>query len=91
MGTFFKALQAGVKGGMDSLAEGKRPNRYSVAGRPVRCPHCAGENFLLGTAQLNTPGMEFVNLGWANSTATTVVCGECGNIQWFSQKPEPVE
>lgn len=91
MGNFFKAVKAGLKGGWDAATEGSRPTRYTVGDRPVRCPHCTGETFLLSQAQLNTRGAEFLNLGWANSSATTMVCGECGQIQWFAQEPQAVE
>jgi len=91
METFFKALKAGAKGGWDALTESQRPLRYVVAGRPVRCPHCSGETFMRGNNQMNTRGAEFVGLGWVNASATTMVCAECGYIQWFAQDPEVVE
>jgi len=65
-----------------------KTSRYTVGDRPVRCPHCSGEDFSIGEAQLNSKGMEFFNLGWANASAATLACGECGNIQWFTKKPE---
>jgi len=91
MGTFFDALKAGLKGGWEAATEGSRPTRYTIADRPVRCPHCNGDTFVLGEALLNTKGMEFLNLAWANASATTMICGECGQIQWFAQEPQAVE
>jgi len=88
---FFKALKAGLKGGWEAATEGSRPNRYTVSDRLVRCPHCTGETFVLGQALLNTRGAELMNMAWANAYATTLLCEECGNIQWFAQEPERVE
>jgi ribosomal protein S27AE len=90
MGRFFKALRAGLKGGWEAATE-SQPTRYSIEGRPVRCPHCGGGDFAVGKAQLNTAGMEFLNLAWANPSATTMLCGECGSIQWFAQEPQAME
>jgi hypothetical protein len=63
------------------------PNRYQIQGKAVRCAHCAGESFALRTALLNTPGMTFFDLDWANRTATVLVCSECSQIQWFLERP----
>lgn len=87
VGRFFKALRAGLKGGWEAATE-NNPVRYSINDRPVKCPHCGGEDFAAGTALLNTAGAEFLNLAWANRSATTLLCAECGNIQWFAQEPQ---
>jgi ribosomal protein S27E len=88
MGSFFQALKAGLKGGWEAATEGDHPQRYTVGGRAVRCPHCSNETFIVGKALLNTKGREFLNMAWADAYATTMVCGECGNIQWFAQEPQ---
>lgn len=90
MDRFFKALRAGLKGGWEAAKE-NHPSRYSIDGKPVRCPHCGGDKFAMGKAQLNTAAMEMINLAWANASATTMLCGECGNIQWFAQEPQAME
>ncbi len=41
-----------------------------------------------GNVQLNTAGMTFLDLDWANRSATTLTCAECGRLQWFLQRPE---
>jgi hypothetical protein len=88
MGTFFEALRAGLKGGWEAATESSRPMHYTIGGHPLVCPQCKGETFMLGRNQLNTRGAEFFNLGWANATASTTICAECSNIQWFAQEPE---
>jgi DNA-directed RNA polymerase subunit RPC12/RpoP len=83
MGNFFNGLKRAFR----ALAEGTGPGRYEVEGRPVRCPHCGHETFAEGEAMLNTVGMTFFGLDWANRTASTLMCAECGRIEWFGQKP----
>jgi DNA-directed RNA polymerase subunit RPC12/RpoP len=85
MPRFFDALKAGVR----AFTEGPEPGEYSVAGRPVRCPHCGERKFALGGALLNTPALTFFNLDWANAEATILICAECGRIEWFVTEPEP--
>lgn len=57
--------------------------KYEVAEVQVICPHCENENFNLCNTQLNTAGLTFLGLDLANKTATTLICTECGNVQWF--------
>ena len=84
MGRFFDALKAGVAG----FKEGAEPSEYSIAGRPVRCPHCGNTTFAPGRALLNTAGLTLFNLDWADPAATILVCSECGRIEWFAQQPD---
>ena len=86
MGRYLNALKAGVAGFKDATG----PGGYEVAGRPVRCPHCSHEKFVSGRALLNTAGRTFFNLDWADPSATTLICAECGRIEWFAQEPERV-
>lgn len=83
MGRFFEALNAGVKG----FKEASEPREYSVAGRPVRCPHCGEGKFAPASALLNTRARSAFNLDWADPSATILVCAECGRIEWFVNEP----
>ncbi len=87
MGRFIDALKAGVKG----FKEGTTPREYSVAGRPVRCPHCGQKKFAPGSALLNTRARSAFNVDWADPSAAILVCAECGRIEWFAQQPDAVE
>jgi ribosomal protein S27E len=87
MARFIEALKAGVRG----FREGMGPSGYSVAGRPVRCPHCGETKFVASTALLNSSGASLVNLDWLDPSATVLICAECGRIEWFAQEPERVE
>ncbi|MBX3173970.1 MAG: hypothetical protein KF709_06125 [Gemmatimonadaceae bacterium] len=84
MKKFFSALAAGAK----AMTEGPTGEQFEVACRPVRCAHCGGEHFVEGRAQLNTAGMSFLNLDWANRSAATLACVGCGRVEWFLADPE---
>lgn len=84
MANFAKAFRRGTKAFVTALGPGK----YAAAGRVIVCPHCHGEVFQLGSAQLNTAGLTFFNLDWANRSATTLACTNCGRIEWFAKRPE---
>lgn len=72
-----------LKNAAKAFVEGMGPGRYSVAEVEVVCPHCKGDTFAEGRAQLNTAGMTFIGLDWANKSAATLACARCGLVQWF--------
>jgi predicted nucleic-acid-binding Zn-ribbon protein len=84
MKKLWSALSAGAK----AMSSGPTGDLFEVAGRPVRCPHCGGERFIEGRAQLNTAGLTFLNLDWANRSAATLACVGCGRVEWFLADPE---
>ncbi|MGB2963648.1 MAG: hypothetical protein WBB69_06645 [Anaerolineales bacterium] len=63
------------------------PGQYSLEGKPVDCPHCQGDQFIAGEAQLNTALATLIELDWMNKTATILTCTSCGRIQWFGVQP----
>ena len=69
---------------------GDETRRYRVAGTQVRCPHCGGEDFDLGSAMLNTVGLTFLELDWANRSGSLLICVKCSHIEWFLEEPERV-
>ncbi len=71
----------------DSTAAPHTSNSYQLAGRAIRCPHCGHNQFDQATALLNTPGMTFFGLDWANRTASLLSCRQCGRIEWYLQAP----
>lgn len=87
MGIFFRAAKRGVQ------AMGNSPvgRRYMVAAKAVACAHCGHDRFVKGRALLNTAGMTFLNLDWANRSAATLACTNCGRIEWFLADPEEVK
>ncbi|MGA8264004.1 MAG: hypothetical protein WB779_06140 [Ignavibacteriaceae bacterium] len=59
------------------------PAKYSVAGKAVICQHCANDRFTTRQAQLNTKGLTFLDLDWANPAADVLICANCGFLHWF--------
>jgi predicted nucleic-acid-binding Zn-ribbon protein len=86
MAKFFDAVRRGFK----AMADANGPGRFAVEGKAVTCPHCGHDTFAEGSILLNTVGMTFFGLDWANRTASTLMCAQCGRIEWFGQKPERV-
>jgi uncharacterized protein len=86
VGKFFTAVKRGVQ----AMGESPTGERYTVAGKVVQCAHCTRDQFVEGQAQLNTAGMSFMNLDWANRSAATLTCTTCGRIEWFLADPEEV-
>ena len=87
MSGFFHALRRGVGAASGSLGAGA----YAAQGKNISCSHCGNGEFVEGAAQLNTAGMSFLNLDWANRSATTLACTGCGMVHWFLQKPERLQ
>jgi hypothetical protein len=57
----------------------------------VACLFCSGIEFEKGSALLNTIGMTFLNLDWANRSATILICSQCGYVHWFLDRLEEIE
>jgi predicted nucleic-acid-binding Zn-ribbon protein len=72
----------------DSTKEDTSPHSFQILGKTITCPQCSNVQFLQKSILLNTPGMTFFSLDWANRTATTLTCTKCSQIQWFLQQPE---
>lgn len=66
----------------------KEPATFHAHGRDIQCPHCGGETFSLRHILMNTPGLTFLGLDWANRTAYALVCTACSCVQWFTRQPE---
>lgn len=63
--------------------ESKAPNTLTKAGKTVTCPICGYDRFHTREALLNTRGLTFFNLDWANKKAAVYVCDQCGHCLWF--------
>lgn len=71
-------------GFIESFKRGLEGNyAYKIEGRTVTCSHCGGEEFDRSDAQLNTAGLSFLGLDWANRSATVLACKRCGHLEWF--------
>jgi predicted nucleic-acid-binding Zn-ribbon protein len=67
--------------------KGAEAARFLAAGKEVSCLQCEGSLFRQGKAQLNTAAMSLLDLDWANKSATTLVCTQCGFISWYFDEP----
>ncbi|GGK96101.1 hypothetical protein Ppa06_64230 [Planomonospora parontospora subsp. parontospora] len=52
-------------------------------GGNLSCDTCQSELFEHHRWKLQTTGMSFMNLDWANRDATCFVCTTCRRIHWF--------
>ena len=59
------------------------PASYSTAGKNIKCQHCGNDKFTTRRAQLNTKGLTFLDLDWANPAADVLICSNCGFLHWF--------
>jgi predicted nucleic-acid-binding Zn-ribbon protein len=75
----------------DSTKEDKDPHSFRNNGKIITCLHCGGVQFVQKQILLNTPGMTFFSLDWANKTAFTFTCAKCSQILWFLQAPEVIK
>lgn len=57
--------------------------KYEVDGNELSCPVCGHQKFWLRTTLLNTGGMTFFGIEWANRRAKNYVCNRCGYMMWF--------
>jgi DNA-directed RNA polymerase subunit RPC12/RpoP len=57
--------------------------QHQVQGQPLRCPICGSDKFWTRRTLMNTPGMTFMGVEWANKQADNYVCKHCGHILWF--------
>ncbi|MGW1597529.1 hypothetical protein [Streptomyces sp. NPDC002343] len=49
----------------------------------ITCQVCRGDLFRERGVKLNSTGMEFVKLAWADETATGLICWSCGYVHLF--------
>ena len=86
MGKFFTA----VKRGFQAMGKHRRASATSSRARPSRVYTARTTDSSKGRAQLNTAGLTFFNLDWANRSAATLICTSCGGIDWYLTDPEEV-
>ncbi|MBV9486008.1 MAG: hypothetical protein JO246_08105 [Frankiaceae bacterium] len=61
----------------------KKPVTARVGERDVACLMCQAGEFWTREIKLNSTGMELFDLGWANASATGLICTSCGYIHEF--------
>jgi predicted nucleic-acid-binding Zn-ribbon protein len=61
----------------------RTPVTATVGDRTIACLVCGGGTFWDREIKLNTTGMEFFDLAWANASALGLVCVRCGYVHEF--------
>ncbi|MFD3664855.1 hypothetical protein ACFWVF_30360 [Streptomyces sp. NPDC058659] len=54
-----------------------------LGAKRIRCLVCDGDVFREREVKLNSSGMEFLNLAWANESANGLICLSCGYVHLF--------
>jgi hypothetical protein len=62
---------------------GLAPLAATVNGQVFRCLVCRGGLFSTRSVKLNTAGMEFFDLAWANKSSLGLICHNCGYLHEF--------
>lgn len=60
--------------------------RFVGHGIKLECAICKNTEFWTRQTLMNTVGLSFFNLDWANKSATNYVCNKCGYVHWFMEK-----
>jgi ribosomal protein L37E len=63
-----------------------QPKRYEIANKQLICMFCGNDTFHTRTEQLQSPGLTFLDIEWADSTATCFICISCGYLHSFMRK-----
>ncbi len=61
----------------------KKPVNATVGDRTLACLICQGTLFWNREIKLNSTGAELFDLGWANASATGLICCACGYVHEF--------
>ncbi|QBA65024.1 hypothetical protein [Muriicola soli] len=54
-----------------------------IKGRKLKCTICENDTFWMRKTLMNTKGMTFFKLDWANREAENYICDSCGYVHWF--------
>jgi DNA-directed RNA polymerase subunit RPC12/RpoP len=68
-----------------SLSETNVSKRV-IDGHELHCPVCQHNEFWKRRTLMNTPGLTFLGMEWANKEADNYVCDSCGHVLWFMRE-----
>ncbi len=68
------------------MSRNQETNQVRVKGKKLECHHCNNDTFWKRETLMNTPGMTFFKLDWANKRAQNYICDNCGYVHWFMNK-----
>ena len=61
----------------------EKPVTAMLGDKALHCVVCGSTQFWDREIKLNTTGMEFLGMEWANSSALGLVCASCGYVHEF--------
>ena len=62
------------------------PSERFIDGNRLECPICGHDEFWTRKTLMNTPGLTFLGVEWANTQARNYVCDRCGYVVWFMRE-----
>ncbi|MFI5763101.1 hypothetical protein [Streptomyces sp. NPDC051563] len=60
-----------------------KPVHAAIGTTWIRCLICQGDEFRKREVKLNSFGLEFLKLAWADESATGLICWRCGHVHLF--------
>lgn len=57
-----------------------------IKGNLLECSVCKNDTFWERETLMNTPGLTFLGVEWANKRAQNYICDNCGFVHWFLHK-----
>lgn len=57
----------------------------------LKCPICGCDEFYYKKTLLNTAGLTFLGVDWADGEATNYICRDCSHIVWFYKDVQSLE
>ena len=60
--------------------------RFEIGGRHLKCTWCDGVSFEMRRGVLDTRGMTFFGMSWANRGSTEYICRNCGFMITFADQ-----
>jgi len=68
------------------MAKRSESKERIIKGNKLTCSVCKNDKFWFRETLMNTPGMTFLGLEWANKKAQNYICDHCGYVHWFLNK-----
>ncbi|MCZ4410464.1 hypothetical protein O3Q51_16730 [Cryomorphaceae bacterium 1068] len=68
------------------MAKKEESKERLIKGNKLQCTVCENDKFWFRETLMNTPGMTFFGLEWANKRAQNYICDNCGFVHWFLER-----
>ncbi|MBT2509388.1 hypothetical protein J7I98_26615 [Streptomyces sp. ISL-98] len=60
-----------------------KPVNAAIGETWICCLICQSEQFRVREVKLNSFGLEFLKMAWADESATGLICSQCGYVHLF--------